>query len=84
MEMLKTPLNQTQLELLKIFSSNIPETDWLEIKRLIVRYFAKKAIASANEVWDKNGWTAEDEQRLLETHMRTPYKSSTNDSQTRH
>ncbi len=74
MEALKTPFNDTQLELLKMFSSNIPETDWLEIKRLIVRYFAKKAIASANEVWDKNGWTVEDEKRMLETHIRTPYK----------
>ena len=76
MEALKTPLNEPQLELLKMFASNISETDWLEIKRLIVRFFAKKAMASANETWDKNAWTAEDEQRMLETHMRIPYKSS--------
>ena len=82
--MLKTPLNEPQLELLKLFASNISEKDWLEIKRLVVRYFAKKAISDANEIWDKNGWTSEDEQRMLETHMRTPYKSTTNDSQTRH
>ena len=74
--MLKTPLNEPQLELLKMFASNISETDWLEIKRLIVRFFAKKAMVSANETWDKNAWTAEDEQRMLETHMRIPYKSS--------
>ena len=74
--MLKTPLNEPQLELLKMFASNISETDWLEIKRLIVRFFAKKAMASANETWDKNAWTAEDEQRMLETHMRIPYKLS--------
>ncbi len=76
METLKTPLNEPQLELLKMFASNISETDWLEIKRLIVRFFAKKAMDSANETWDKNAWTAEDEQRMLETHMRIPYKSS--------
>ena len=76
METLKTPLNEPQLELLKMFASNISETDWLEIKRLIVRFFAKKAMASANETWDKNAWTVEDEQRMLETHMRIPYKSS--------
>lgn len=76
METLKTPLNEPQLELLKMFASNISETDWLEIKRLIVRFFAKKAMASANETWDKNAWTAEDEQRMLETHMRIPYKLS--------
>ena len=76
METLKTPLNEPQLELLKMFASNISETDWLEIKRLIVRFFAKKAMVSANEAWDKNAWTAEDEQRMLETHMRIPYKSS--------
>jgi hypothetical protein len=27
----------------------------------------------ADEAWERNGWTAEDEQRLLNTHMRTPY-----------
>lgn len=84
MEMLKTPLNEPQLELLKMFSSNISEIEWLEIKRLIVRYFAKKAMNSANDVWDKNNWTAEDEQRMLETHMRTPYNPPTDASQTRH
>ncbi len=84
MEMLKTPLNEPQLELLKMFSSNISETEWIEIKRLIVRYFAKKAIVSANKVWDKNKWTAEDEQRMLETHLRTPYKPTNDATQTRH
>lgn len=74
MESLKSPLSSTQLELLKMFSTNIPETDWVQIKKLFVRYLAKKAISSANEAWDKNGWTSEDEQKILETHMRTPYK----------
>ena len=82
MEMLKTPLNEPQLELLKMFSSNISEAEWLEIKRLIVRYFAKKAIASANDVWDNNKWTAEDEERILKTHMRTPYKPTNDTTQT--
>ena len=41
--MLKTPFNEPQLELLKMFSSNISEKEWLEIKRLIVRYFAKNS-----------------------------------------
>ena len=74
MESLKSPLNSAQLELLKMFSTNIPETNWLQIKKLFVRYLAKKAVSSANEVWDKKGWTAEDDKKMLETHMRTPYK----------
>ena len=70
----KNKLSNLQLELLKLYASNISENDLLEIKDLLVHYFAKKATDAANKVWDKKGWTDKDAERMVNTHMRTPYK----------
>ena len=70
---INTPLNSTQLEILKLFSRELEEKDLLEIKRLIVRYLAEKATKLADDVWEKKGWSNEDMDNLLNTHDRTPY-----------
>lgn len=66
-------LNKHQLEILKLFTRNLDDNDLIEIKRLIVRYLAKKVTKAANEVWEEKGWTNDDMDRLLKTHKRTPY-----------
>lgn len=63
-----------QLELLKLFSRDLSEEDLKAIKRLIVQYLAEKATDLADKVWEEKGWTNEDMDRLLDTHMRTPYQ----------
>lgn len=70
---LQTPLSNLQLELLTLFAQNVPEEDLIAIQRLIAQYFAEKATAAADKLWDERGWTIEDEERLLNTRMRTPY-----------
>lgn len=67
------PLNHHQLEILQLFSRELEETDLIEIKRLIVRYLAEKATRLADEVWEKNNWTNDDMERILKSHLRTPY-----------
>jgi hypothetical protein len=74
MEALQTQLSNLQIELLKVFSRNVSDEDVLEIRRLLTRYFAEKAIQGANKVWDAKGWTDEDAERMLHEHMRTPYR----------
>ena len=71
----KHKLSNLQLELLKLFTLNVSEKDLIEIKTLIAKYFAKKAMDSADKVWDEKGWTDKDAERMLKTHMRTPYKT---------
>lgn len=66
-------LNSHQLEILKLFSRDLDESDLIAIKKLIVKYLAEKITKMADEVWDKNNWTDKDMERLLNTHMRTPY-----------
>ena len=67
------PLSNLQLELLKTFSRNVSDDDVQEIKRLITRYFAQKAIKGADRVWDEEGWDNKKVEDLLNAHLRTPY-----------
>jgi hypothetical protein len=53
------PLTNLQLELLKIYSFDIDDAQLLEIKKLLAKYFAEKATAEADRLWDERGWTNE-------------------------
>jgi hypothetical protein len=66
-----------QFELLKLFIRPVSDDDLLEIKKFIVKYFANKAMDSANKVWDENEWNKEDEKKFLNGHLRTAYKLKT-------
>lgn len=64
------PLSNAQLELLRLFSSDLSPQDLLELKRVLVEFLAHKAIQAANSVRDEKGWTQEDVDRLLQTRLR--------------
>ena len=66
-------LNNHQLEILNLFSRDLDEADFIEIKRLIVKYLGDKITNLTDEVWEEKKWTNEDMKRLLKTHKRTPY-----------
>jgi hypothetical protein len=53
------PFSNLQLELLKLYATNVPEADLLEIKRFLARFFMKKAITEADEIWDDRQYTPE-------------------------
>jgi hypothetical protein len=57
---LRTPLNPLQLELLKLYSTEMTQAELLELKQELARYFAAKAIAVADQVWDERGLSNED------------------------
>jgi len=69
-----TKLTNLQLELLKIFSRELPDEELLEIKNILSAYFAEKATKEMDRLWDEKGWTQETMQQWLNEHMRTPYK----------
>jgi hypothetical protein len=48
-----------QLELLKLYASNIDESDLINIKRYLAKYFATKAISEADEIWNEKGYDNE-------------------------
>jgi hypothetical protein len=59
------PLSNLQHELLKLYASNIDDVDLIHIKRYLAKYFADKAIAEADTIWDKNKYTNETMRRWL-------------------
>lgn len=60
-----------QLELLSLYARNVPDTDLMEIKHLLARYFADKLSRRADQVWEEKGWTDETMEELLHTKMRS-------------
>ncbi len=70
----RTTLTNLQLELLKIFSRELPTSDLLELKDIISQFFARKLIESANQVWREQGWNEAKVEEILNTHLRTTYK----------
>lgn len=69
------PLSNLQRQMLKLFAQEVPEEDLIAIQQLIAKYFAEKAMDSADQLWDEKGWSDEDASRLLKSKMRTPYKA---------
>ena len=53
------PLSNIQQELLKLHSSNIAETDLVNIKRFLAKYFASNAIGEADRIWEQKGYNNE-------------------------
>lgn len=66
-------LSNIQLELLKLFSRKVSDNDLLEIKKIISRYFAEKAIIEADKVWYEQGFSDADAEIIANQHLRIPY-----------
>ena len=60
-----------QLELLRLYSYNLPDEELAEIKELLARYFAEKLRRRADEVWEEKGWTNDTMEEFLRTKMRS-------------
>jgi hypothetical protein len=67
-------LTNLQLELLKTFSYDLTESQILEIKDLLAKYFATKVTSEMDDFWDKNDWSSETIEDLAKEHLRTQYK----------
>jgi hypothetical protein len=67
-------LTNLQLELLKIFSKNIPNNQLLEIKGILSKYFADKASDEFEKLAEQNEWTAETYKHWLKEHNRATGK----------
>lgn len=62
---LKLPLSNAQVELMKLYSTNLSEKELQELKDLLANFYAHKAISKANEIWDKKGLTDADMEKWL-------------------
>ncbi len=61
-------LSNLQMELLKLYSTNVQENDLMEIKKFMGSYFAKKAIKEADTCWDEDNLSDNMMDKWLESH----------------
>lgn len=54
-----SPLNKTQLEILKLFQQEQSEEDLKEIKSLLVTYLADKVTRTADKAFDEKAYTSD-------------------------
>ncbi len=57
---LSAPLTDLQLELLKLYSTDVTAEELRQVRRLLGQYFGHKATRAADRVWDERGLTNED------------------------
>jgi hypothetical protein len=60
------PLSNVQVELLKLFSAEIPENHLLELRKVIAKFLLEKARDKADAIWDENGYTDEQLLQILD------------------
>ena len=69
-----TRLNEQQLEMLRLFKSPLPQDDFNEIKRLVVKILAKNIDNEMERLEKENKLTSETYEQWGKEHMRTQYK----------
>jgi len=65
MLLLNYPLSNAQIELMKLFSTNLSDKELLELKALLSRFYADKAISEADAIWDEKGLSDADMEKWL-------------------
>ncbi len=67
-------LNQQQQEMLRLFKKPMPEPDYIEIKRFIVKMLSKNIDDEMERLAKEKGWTQETYEQWGKEHLRTPYQ----------
>jgi hypothetical protein len=60
-----TQLSNVQLELLKLYSTNLSEKDLMALKKLLAKFYAEHAIQTADQIWDQKELTNKDMEAWL-------------------
>ena len=67
-------LTNLQLELLKLFKYELPDSQLIEIKSLLSKYFAEKASDEMDKLWEEKNWDDKTMEDWKNEHMRTKYE----------
>ena len=52
-------LSNVQMELIKLYSTNLNDNELLELKNILVQHFSRKAINEADTLWEKKGMSTQ-------------------------
>ncbi len=76
--LLKNPtrLNEQQLQMLNLLNKPMPESDYNEVRRLIVKNLAKRADEEMEKLEKEKGFSEDTYNEWGKEHMRTPYKQT--------
>ncbi len=69
--MKSSALSNVQMELLKLYSKDIPDTQLNEIKILLSNYFANKVSDELDILWKDNKWNYETMNQWANEHNRS-------------
>lgn len=58
-------LTTLQLEIVKLYSTEMERQDLLELKQVLANFFARKAIQEADQIWDEQNLTDDDMEEWL-------------------
>jgi hypothetical protein len=65
MSVLNYPLSNIQVELMRLFSTNLSDSELNELKDLLSGFYANKAIEQADAIWDKQALKNSDMEKWL-------------------
>jgi len=57
--MLNYPLSNLQLEILELYSTNLTEKDLNELKTILGKFYADRAVQEADRLWDEKNLSDE-------------------------
>lgn len=63
--MLKNALTNLQLEILKLYSTDMSEEELNELKKILAENYARKAIREADKIWSEGNFTESDMENWL-------------------
>ncbi len=71
---LKMPFNEAQVEILKLFSSDLTDSQLQELKQLLITFKFKLLDAHVEKVIAEKGLSDSDIEKASFEHRRTPYR----------
>ena len=66
-------MSNLQLELLKLYATNISDSQLQDIKRLLAIYFAELIDRDLSILWEEKGWNDQTIEMWKHERLRTPY-----------
>lgn len=70
----RSVFNQAQIELLGAMSAIQSEDELIELKHAISEFFARRADAEMDKLWEDGKWNEQTLESLKSAHYRTPYR----------
>lgn len=69
-------LHEAQMGLLRVVGRMKSVAQIQELRQIVSDYYARKATEGMDRLWESGEWSAEKNEEILNTHLRTPYRCS--------